>query len=127
MCAQAPPRSLPDVDLVGTAFAPIFFSCPELNAMSKARRNLAPTVPAEPTDQELDSEPIGLLRAPVNADVQSIDVACVSENDTLFYPLGARGIGEIGITGVAGALANAVFHATGKRIRSLPITLDKLL
>jgi xanthine dehydrogenase YagR molybdenum-binding subunit len=41
--------------------------------------------------------------------------------------LGARGIGEIGITGVAGTLAIAVYHATGKRIRSLPITLDKLL
>ena len=42
-------------------------------------------------------------------------------------PLGARGIGEIGITGVAAAIANAVFHATGKRVRDLPITLDKLL
>ena len=42
-------------------------------------------------------------------------------------PLGARGIGEIGITGAAAAVANAVFHATGKRMRDLPITLDKLL
>ena len=41
-------------------------------------------------------------------------------------PYGARGIGEIGITGAAAAVANAVFHATGKRIRELPITLDKL-
>ncbi len=64
---------------------------------------------------------------PVNADVQAIDVAFVEEDDTNFNPLGARGIGEIGITGVAGAVANAVFHATGKRIRDLPITLDKLL
>ena len=64
---------------------------------------------------------------PVNADVQVIDVTFVDENDTIFNPLGARGIGEIGITGVAGALANAVYHATGKRVRELPITLDKLL
>lgn len=64
---------------------------------------------------------------PVNADVGEIDVAFVEENDTRFNALGARGVGEIGITGVAGAIANAVFHATGKRIRELPITLDKLL
>jgi xanthine dehydrogenase YagR molybdenum-binding subunit len=42
-------------------------------------------------------------------------------------PIGAHGIGEIGITGVAAAIANAIYHATGKRIRHLPITLDKLL
>jgi hypothetical protein len=42
-------------------------------------------------------------------------------------PMGARGIGEIGITGVAAAIANAVFNATGKRVRDLPLTLDKLL
>jgi xanthine dehydrogenase YagR molybdenum-binding subunit len=64
---------------------------------------------------------------PVNADIGSIEVAFVEENDTVFNDLGARGIGEIGITGVAGALANAVYHATGKRVRNLPITLDKIL
>ena len=64
---------------------------------------------------------------PVNADIGEIDVSVVDENDTRFNSLGARGIGEIGITGVAAAIANAVFHATGKRIRDLPITLDKLL
>jgi len=64
---------------------------------------------------------------PVNADVGSIEVAWVEENDTEFNDLGARGIGEIGITGVAAMIANAVYHATGKRIRDLPITLDKLL
>ena len=63
---------------------------------------------------------------PVNADVRRIEVAFVDEDDTLFNPLGARGIGEIGITGVAAAIANAVHHATGRRIRSLPITLDKI-
>ncbi|HET9763734.1 MAG TPA: hypothetical protein VFR50_09475 [Casimicrobiaceae bacterium] len=56
-----------------------------------------------------------------------IDVTLVDENDANFNPLGVRGTGEIGITGVAAAIANAVFNATGKRVRSLPITPDKLL
>jgi len=64
---------------------------------------------------------------PVNADIGTIDVTVVDENAEEFNELGARGIGEIGITGVPGALANAVYHATGKRIRDLPITLDKIL
>lgn len=64
---------------------------------------------------------------PVNADIQNIDVHFVGEPDLAFNPMGARGMGEIGITGVAAAIANAVFHATGKRVRDLPITLDKLL
>jgi xanthine dehydrogenase YagR molybdenum-binding subunit len=51
----------------------------------------------------------------------------VPEKDMHVNPLGAKGIGEIGITGVAAAIANAVYHATGKRVRELPITLDKLL
>jgi xanthine dehydrogenase YagR molybdenum-binding subunit len=63
----------------------------------------------------------------VNADVGTIDVRFVDENDTVFSPLGARGIGEIGITGVPAAVANAVYHASGKRVRELPITLDKLV
>ncbi|QNA87455.1 xanthine dehydrogenase family protein molybdopterin-binding subunit [Massilia sp. Dwa41.01b] len=64
---------------------------------------------------------------PVNADIGHIDVQVVEEEDPHVNPLGAKGIGEIGITGVAAAVANAVYHATGKRIRALPITLDKLL
>ena len=64
---------------------------------------------------------------PVNADVGNIDVSVVDEDDPHVNPLGAKGIGEIGITGVAAAIANAVYHATGRRVRSLPITLDKLL
>ena len=63
---------------------------------------------------------------PVNADVHDIDVIFIEEDDK-FNPLGAKGIGEIGIVGVAPAIANAVFHATGVRIRELPITSDKLL
>ncbi|HMI57735.1 MAG TPA: xanthine dehydrogenase family protein molybdopterin-binding subunit [Gemmatimonadaceae bacterium] len=64
---------------------------------------------------------------PVNADVQVIDVSVVPEIDTRVNPLGVKGIGEIGNTGITAALANAVYHATGKRIRDLPITLDKVM
>ena len=64
---------------------------------------------------------------PVNADIQNIEVIFVEENDSIINPLGAKGLGEIGMVGVAGAIANAVFHATGKRIRKLPIQLDTLL
>ena len=64
---------------------------------------------------------------PVNADVHDIEVIFVPEQDEIVSPLGVKGLGEIGIVGVAAAIANAVFHATGKRIRDLPITLDKLM
>jgi len=64
---------------------------------------------------------------PVNADIGILDVTFIDQPDNRFTALGARGIGEIGITGVAGALANAVYHATGRRIRDLPITLDTLI
>jgi xanthine dehydrogenase YagR molybdenum-binding subunit len=64
---------------------------------------------------------------PVNADVHDIEVVFVEEPDDVVNPLGARGLGEIGLVGVAAAIANAVFHATGKRIRTLPITLDKTM
>jgi xanthine dehydrogenase YagR molybdenum-binding subunit len=64
---------------------------------------------------------------PVNADIGAIDVAFVAERDPYVNPLGIKGIGEIGITGVPAAIANAVYNATGKRVRDLPITLDKLL
>jgi xanthine dehydrogenase YagR molybdenum-binding subunit len=64
---------------------------------------------------------------PVNADVGDIEVLWIDEDDTHVSPIGAKGIGEIGITGAAAAVANAVYHATGKRIRDLPITPDKLL
>ena len=64
---------------------------------------------------------------PVNADIGVLDVAFIDQPDDRFTAIGARGIGEIGITGVAGALCNAVYHATGRRIRDLPITLDTLI
>jgi xanthine dehydrogenase YagR molybdenum-binding subunit len=64
---------------------------------------------------------------PVNADVKEIDVAWIDEDDPYVSPMGAKGAGEIGIIGAAAAVANAVHHATGVRVRDLPITLDKLL
>ncbi len=62
-----------------------------------------------------------------NADVGRIEVLWIEEDDPYVNPMGAKGIGEIGIVGTAAAIANAVYHATGKRVRDLPITLDKLL
>ena len=70
---------------------------------------------------------IAEYHVPVNADVGDIDVLFVDEHDPHVNPLGAKGIGEIGITGVAAAIANAVYHATGKRIRDLPITVEKVM
>jgi xanthine dehydrogenase YagR molybdenum-binding subunit len=64
---------------------------------------------------------------PVNADVPDIDVSWIDEPDLNFNSLGCRGVGEIGITGVAAAVANAVYHATGVRVRELPITPDRVL
>jgi xanthine dehydrogenase YagR molybdenum-binding subunit len=64
---------------------------------------------------------------PVSADVPDIDVIFVDEHDQVVNPLGAKGLGEIGLVGVAPAIANAVYHATGRRVRDLPITLDKVL
>ena len=64
---------------------------------------------------------------PVNADVPPIEVILVDEVDPHVSDVGAKGLGEIGITGMGAAISNAVFHATGNRIRDLPITLDRLL
>lgn len=64
---------------------------------------------------------------PVNADIHSIESIFVEEVDEHVNPIGVKGIGEIGIVGVAAAVANAVYHATGKRVRDLPITIEKLL
>jgi xanthine dehydrogenase YagR molybdenum-binding subunit len=69
---------------------------------------------------------IAEYHVPVNADVRDIKVIFVDEPDDIINPLGIKGLGEIGIVGVAAAIANAIYHATGKRVRDLPITLDKL-
>ncbi len=69
---------------------------------------------------------LGDYLVPVNADVPELEVLFVGEPDR-FNPIGVKGVGEIGLVGIAAAIANAVFHATGRRIRSLPITVDQLL
>jgi len=64
---------------------------------------------------------------PAHADIADIEVIFVDEQDDKVSPLGVKGLGEIGIVGTAAAVANAIFHATGKRVRDIPITLDKLI
>jgi xanthine dehydrogenase YagR molybdenum-binding subunit len=65
-------------------------------------------------------------RVAVNADVPDMDVIFVGERDRM-TPVGVNGIGEIGLVAIPAAIANAVHHATGVRVRDLPITLDRLL
>ena len=69
----------------------------------------------------------GCDHVPVNADVHDIEIIFVDEREAHLNPLGIKGVGEIGIVGVAAAIANAAYHATGIRVRDLPITIDKLL
>jgi xanthine dehydrogenase YagR molybdenum-binding subunit len=64
---------------------------------------------------------------PVNADIEDIEAIWLDEDDGELNPMGSKGIGEIGIVGTAAAVANAVFHATGRRVRELPIRLDRVL
>jgi xanthine dehydrogenase YagR molybdenum-binding subunit len=64
---------------------------------------------------------------PANADIEDIEAVWVDEDDDELNPMGSKGIGEIGIVGTAAAVANAVFHATGRRVRELPIRLDRIL
>ncbi|MFN7963674.1 MAG: xanthine dehydrogenase family protein molybdopterin-binding subunit [Thermoanaerobaculia bacterium] len=81
----------------------------------------------DPATGRFTTADLGAYHVPVNLDVPRIEVEFVGEPDTQFNPLGARGIGEIGITGLAAAIANAVFNATGRRVRELPLTPDRLL
>jgi xanthine dehydrogenase YagR molybdenum-binding subunit len=69
----------------------------------------------------------GEYLVPVNPDIRALDVILVEEEDPHVNPIGVKGIGEVGMVGVAAAIANAVYHATGKRVRELPITVEKLL
>jgi xanthine dehydrogenase YagR molybdenum-binding subunit len=70
---------------------------------------------------------LGEYHIPVNADVPPLDVITVEEHDPHVNALGIKGVGEIGITGSAGAVANAVWHATGVRARRFPIRIEELL
>jgi xanthine dehydrogenase YagR molybdenum-binding subunit len=80
-------------------------------------------VPYDPKTAQL----IGEYYLPTHADRPDFDISFVEFPDYLLSPMGARGIGEIGICGVPAAIANAIFHATGKRIRDLPITIEQLI
>jgi CO/xanthine dehydrogenase Mo-binding subunit len=80
----------------------------------------------DPGTGRIANATFGDYLVPVNADIPDIDVVFVGGPDR-FSPVGTKGIGEVGLVGVAAAVANAVHHATGRRIRSLPITLDALL
>jgi xanthine dehydrogenase YagR molybdenum-binding subunit len=80
----------------------------------------------DPGSGRVANATLGDYLVAVNADAPDIDVAFVGEPDPT-NPIGAKGIGEVGIMGVAAAIANAVYHATGWRIRSLPITISQLL
>ncbi len=70
---------------------------------------------------------LGEYHVPVNADIPSLEAILVDEQDSHVNALGVKGVGEIGITGTAGAIANAVYHATGIRVRQAPIRLEHLL
>ncbi len=80
----------------------------------------------DPETGRIANATFGDYLIPANADVPDIDVAFVGAPDTV-RPIGIKGIGEIGVVGVSAAIANAVYHATGRRIRSLPITIEQLL
>jgi xanthine dehydrogenase YagR molybdenum-binding subunit len=81
----------------------------------------------DPRNARIVTDNLADYHVPVNADIPAIDVHFLEYPDVRFNALGARGIGEIGITGAAAAIANAVYHATGKRVRDLPILPEKLL
>lgn len=77
-------------------------------------------------DARIVTRDLADYHVPVHADVPLVEVILVPEDDPHVSDVGAKGLGELGITGMAAAIANAVFHATGKRVRDLPITLDKI-
>ena len=81
----------------------------------------------DPRSGRILNDNLGEYHVPVNADTPAMEAILVHEDDTHVNALGIKGVGEIGITGTAGAIANAVWHATGIRVREMPITLDRLL
>jgi xanthine dehydrogenase YagR molybdenum-binding subunit len=81
----------------------------------------------DPVYGRVVNESLAEYHVPVNADIGILDVTVLNIPDVKFNPIGSRGIGEIGITGAAAAIANAIYNATGKRIREYPITPDKIM
>ena len=81
----------------------------------------------DPVYGRIANESLAEYHVPVNADIGQIDATVLDIPDLKFNPIGSRGIGEIGITGTAAAVANAIYNATGKRVREYPITPDKIM
>lgn len=88
---------------------------------------LMENVQYDPNNGRIVTRDLAQYLVPVHADIPEIEVQFINEPDPYISPLGARGIGEIGVTGMAAAIANAIYNATGKRVRDLPITPDKLI
>jgi xanthine dehydrogenase YagR molybdenum-binding subunit len=81
----------------------------------------------DPRNGKVVNRDLGEYHVPVNADIPQIEVAFLDERDIHANPIHAKGIGELGISGAGAAIANAIYHATGVRVRDYPITCDKLL
>ncbi|MDB5135039.1 MAG: hypothetical protein JWP37_1642 [Mucilaginibacter sp.] len=81
----------------------------------------------DPNNGRVVTRDLAQYLVPVHADIPEIEVHFINKPDPYISPIGARGIGEIGITGITAAIANAIYNATGKRVRDLPITPDKLI
>ncbi|KAK0340356.1 hypothetical protein LTR94_030870, partial [Friedmanniomyces endolithicus] len=81
----------------------------------------------DPRNGKVVNRDLGEYHVPVNADVPQIDVHFLDERDIHANPIHAKGIGELGISGAGAAIANAIYNATGVRVRDYPVTLDKML
>ncbi|WP_346895346.1 xanthine dehydrogenase family protein molybdopterin-binding subunit [uncultured Roseibium sp.] len=81
----------------------------------------------DPRTGRIGNADLGEYHVPVNADVPSVEALLIPEEDAHINPLGIKGVGEIGITGTAGAIANAIYHATGVRVRKFPVRLEDLV
>ena len=81
----------------------------------------------DPRSGKVVNRDLGEYHVAVHADIPAIDVHFLEERDSVANPLLAKGVGELGVCGAGAAVANAVYNATGVRVREFPITLDKLL
>jgi len=81
----------------------------------------------DPRDGRIVNDNLGEYLVPTNADIPEIEVISVGEPDYRASPMGGKPVGEIGIVGVAPAICNAVYHATGTRIRTLPLNIHRML